>query len=110
MNVKKLDSLKEPLEINLQLVATEMDTSAKYLRVMSKSFMEDSIEMERFEKIIKDIEEGDGVELTALDDNTILYEFEEEAVTVHTNLGVKYLIFDSKVKGKIERRMNRREE
>lgn len=104
MNIKKLTTLKEPLEINIQLIATELDTSANYLRCVAKEWLEDGIEIECFDKLINDIE-SNGVEITSFDDNTIMYEFDEEAIIIHTILGVKYLIFDSNISLKIKNKM-----
>lgn len=102
---KKLSEIAENLELNIQLMATELDTSAAYLRYLSKDLLIDDISISAFDSLVKDIEEN-GVEITSIDDNTVVYEYLDEAVVIHTVLGVKYVIFDSLVKKKIEKQFN----
>lgn len=102
---QKVKDMKEPLDIDLQLLASELDTSVKTMKYLSKDLTTDAIATDAFEALVNDIESGDGEEVTSIDDNTILYEFLDEAVVVHTVLGVKYVLFDSLVTQKIESRM-----
>lgn len=107
---QKVKDMKEPLDIDLQLLASELDTSVKTMKYLSKdlttdAIATDAIATDAFEALVNDIESGDGEEVTSIDDNTILYEFLDEAVVVHTVLGVKYVLFDSLVTQKIESRM-----
>ena len=67
--------------------------------------MSDGVEIECFERLINDIEKDEGVEVTAFNDNTILYEYLDEAVVIHTILADKYILFDSMLANKIENRM-----
>lgn len=103
---KKITTLKEPLEIDLQLMATELDTSVKNMKFISKTILEDAIMLDAFDKLCYDIENGEGSEVTSFDDNTVLFEYLDEAIVVHTILGLKYILFDSLVTSKIESRMN----
>ena len=106
MFCKRIRDIKEPLDIDLQLMATEMDTSVNRIKFLSKGILENALTVESFEKLINDIENGDGVEITSFDDNTILYEFLDEAVVIHTMLSEKYLLFDSIIATKIENKMS----
>lgn len=103
---KKITTLKEPLEIDLQLMAAELDTSVKNMKFLSKTILEDAIMLDAFDKLCYDIENGEGSEVTSFDDNTVLFEYLDEAIVVHTILGLKYILFDSLVTSKIESRMN----
>jgi len=103
---KKITTLKEPLEIDLQLMAAELDTSVKNMKFISKIILEDAIMLDAFDKLCYDIENGEGSEVTSFDDNTVLFEYLDEAIVVHTILGLKYILFDSLVTSKIESRMN----
>lgn len=103
---KKITTLKEPLEIDLQLMAAELDTSVKNMKFISKIILEDAIMLDAFDKLCYDIENGEGSEVTSFDDNTVLFEYLDEAIIVHTILGLKYILFDSLVTSKIESRMN----
>lgn len=103
---KKITTLKEPLEIDLQLMAAELDTSVKNMKFISKTILEDAIMLDAFDKLCYDIENGEGSEVTSFDDNTVLFEYLDEAIVVHTILGLKYILFDSLVTSKIENRMN----
>lgn len=100
---KFLKDLREPLDIPLQLVAAEMDTSAKRIKYLNPDVCNDTINNERFNKLIRAIESGEmGTEISSIDDNTVLYEFDDEAVVIHSVLGVKWLLFDSAITVKVE--------
>lgn len=100
---KFLKDLREPLDIPLQLVAAEMDTSGKRIKYLNPDLCSDKINSERYTKLIASIESGElGTEISSIDDNTVLYEFDEEAVVIHSVLGVKWLLFDSMVTKKVE--------
>lgn len=105
---KKIKELKEPLEVDLQLMASELDTSVKNMKYLSKDMMSDATSIDAFDAfdaLVEDIERGEGSEVTTFDDNTILYEYLDEAVVVHNVLGVRYVLFDSMVTQKIENRL-----
>lgn len=102
---KKLSKITENLELNIQLMATELDTSAAYLRYLSKDLLIDGVSISAFDSLIKDIEEN-GVEITSIDDNTVVYEYLDEAVVIHTVLGEKYILFDSMITRKIENKLD----
>lgn len=100
---KFIRDLREPLDIPLQLVAAEMDTSAKRIKYLNPDLCNDTINNERFTEFIRAIESGEmGTEISSIDDNTVLYEFEAEVVVIHSVLGVKWLLFDSAVTVKVE--------
>lgn len=102
---KKIKELKEPLEVDLQLMASELDTSVKNMKFLSKDMMSDAALIDAFDTLIEDIERGEGIEVTTFDDNTILYEYLDEAVVVHNILGVRYILFDSMVTQKLENKL-----
>lgn len=106
MYSKRISELKEPLDIDLQLLATEMDTSAKRIKFISGSILEDAFAIECFNCLIQDIENGEGVEITSFSDNAIMYEYLDEAIVVYTMLSEKCVLFDSMVTVKIESKMN----
>lgn len=103
---QKLNKLSESLDINYQLMASELDTSVKDMKCLSKDMMQDAISTDAFDALTNDIENIEGVEITSFNDNTVLYEYLDEAVVVHTNLGNKVILFDSMLTQKIENRMN----
>lgn len=103
---KTLKELKEPLDIDIQLIAAEMDTSAKHIRFVNKSYLTDAIAIECFNRLLEDIESGEGVEVTSFSDNAVLYEYLNEAVIVYTNLADKFILFDAMITQKIEHRLN----
>mgnify|MGYP003163641408 FL=1 len=43
---------------------------------------------------------------TSFDDNTILYEYLDEAIVMHSVLGVIYILFDSMVTQKLENKLD----
>lgn len=103
---KKIKELKEPLEVDLQLMASELDTSVKNMKYLSKDMMSDAIGIDAFDALVEDIERGEGIEVTSFDDNTVLYEYLDEAVIVHNVLGVRCVLFDSMVTQKMERKLD----
>ena len=102
---QKLNKLSEPLDIDYQLMASELDTSIKDMKYLSKDMMQDAIASDAFDALINDIENIEGVEITSFNDNTVLYEYLNEAVVVYTNLSNKVILFDSMLTQKIENRM-----
>ena len=103
---QKLNKLSEPLDIDYQLMASELDTSIKDMKYLSKDMMQDAISTDAFDALINDIENIEGIEITSFNDNTVLYEYLDEAVVVHTNLSNKSILFDSMLTQKIENRMD----
>ena len=103
---KKIKELKEPLEVDLQLMASELDTSVKNMKYLSKDMMSDATSIDAFDALVEDIERGEGSEVTTFDDNTILYEYLDEAVVVHNVLGIRYILFDSMVTQKLENKLD----
>ena len=106
---KKIKELKEPLEVDLQLMASELDTSVKNMKYLSKDMMTDAASVDAFDAfdaLVEDIERGEGIEVTTFDDNTILYEYLDEAVVVHNVLGIRYILFDSMVTQKLENKLD----
>lgn len=101
---KNITEKKEPFEFDMQLVATELDTSAKHLKYVSKETLNEELYV-KFDKLVTEIEKTCS-EIESFDDNTVLYEYLDEAVIVHTVFGVKYVIFDSMISKKIEERLN----
>ena len=103
---KKIKELKEPLEVDLQLMASELDTSVKNMKYLSKDMMSDAASIDAFDTLVEDIERREGIEVTTFDDNTILYEYLDEAVVVHNVLGIRYILFDSIVTQKLENKLD----
>ena len=100
---KNITEKQEPFEFDMQLVATELDTSAKHLKYVAKETLNEELHL-KFDKLVTEIETC--AEIESFDDNTVMYEYLEEAVIVHTIFGVKYVIFDSMILQKIEERLN----
>lgn len=103
---KKIKELKEPLEVDLQLMASELDTSVKNMKYLSKDLMTDATSIDAFDALVEDIERGEGIEITTFDDNTVLYEYLDEAIVIHNVLGVRYILFDSMMTQKIENKLD----
>lgn len=103
---KKITTIREPLDVDLQLLAMELDTSAAYLKYLSEDLVTDAVTNGAFKKLVADIESGEGVEISSINDNTVIYEYLNEAVVVHTVLGEKYILFDSMITQKIENKLD----
>ena len=102
---KKIKELKETLEVDLQLMASELDTSVKNMKYLSKDLMTDATSIDAFDALVEDIERGEGIEITTFDDNTVLYEYLDEAIVIHNVLGVRYILFDSMITQKVENKL-----
>nr|DAY08602.1 MAG TPA: hypothetical protein [Caudoviricetes sp.] len=102
---KKLTTMKEPLEMDLQLVATELDTSVTFMRYLSDTIMEDGLSIDAFRRLWDNIKET-APEISSIDDNTVLVEYAEEAIILHETLENKYIIFDAEVTCIIEKSFN----
>lgn len=103
---KKITTIREPLDVDLQLLAMELDTSAAYLKYLSEDLVMDAVTNDAFKKLVADIESGEGVEISSINDNTVIYEYLNEAIVVHTVLGEKYILFDSMITQKIENKLD----
>lgn len=103
---KKIKELKEPLEVDLQLMASELDTSVKNMKYLSKDLMTDATSIDAFDALVEDIERGEGIEITTFDDNTVLYEYLDEAIVIHNVLGIRYILFDSMTTQKVENKLD----
>lgn len=103
---KKIKDIKESLDVDLQLMASELDTSVNNMKYLSRDMMSDATSIDAFDALVEDIEHGEGNEVTTFNDNTILFEYLDEAVVVHTVLGVKYVIFDSLFTQKMENKLD----
>lgn len=103
---KKIKELKEPLEVDLQLMASELDTSVKNMKYLSKDLMTDATSIDAFDALVEDIERGEGIEITTFDDNTVLYEYLDEAIVIHNVLGVRCILFDSMITQKVENKLD----
>ena len=84
---KKIKDLKEPLDVDLQLIATELDTSVKSMKYLCAEQMTDANTLDAFNRLVEDITQINGVEVTSFDDNTILYEYLDEAIVIHSVAG-----------------------
>lgn len=104
---KHVDTIKDKFsEVDLQLIATELDTSVKDMMCLSKDMLSDAASVDAFDSLINDIENDNGVEVVSFDDNTTLYEYLDESVIIHNTLGVKYILFDNILVRKIENRLS----
>lgn len=109
MKSKLLTSLKEPLDFDLQTVASELDTSASRLKYFSnQGETEDSIELDIFNKLFDSIKSEEQC-VVSINDNTDLYECSDDSIVIvlYSELSGKYIIFDVQDTMKIEKMMSR---
>lgn len=105
MHSKKLTAMKEPLEIDLQLAAAELDTSVTRMKYVSNTIMEDALSIEAFKNLWSYIKQN-APEITSLDDNTTLIEYFDEPVIIHETLDSQYVLFDNAITQKVEESIN----
>ena len=88
------------LEIDLQLLASEMDSKVKDLLFFSDYFCEDSEDIEAFNSMWAALKEL--MPESSFDDDTEIYEVEEIIVVTHETLTEKYIICENKDLHKIK--------
>ena len=101
---KQVTKLKEPVdELPLQLIATELDTSASFLHIIDSAELTDAIESQCFNSLIQDItNSNNGVQITAFDDHTDMYEYREIPLVVHNSINRQLIIYDKEYDKEIE--------
>jgi hypothetical protein len=92
MKSQQLTKLKPELELDLQLVASELDCTASDLRYFHSEVMTSIEENAEFMALSEAIKETG--EVTSLDDNTVLYEFLDQPVLIHKDFVSEFIIFD----------------
>lgn len=105
MKVSKfITTLNEPLDVDIQLIATELDTSAKRIKFICRTMLTDVVTIEGYDSMLKDIEEN-CPEVLSFDDNTVMYEFLDEPIVIYTTLSDKVFLFDVSNAQKFETKM-----
>ena len=102
---KKLNELKEPLDIDCQLMASELDISVKDIRCISRNMMQDGIFLDSFDLLKNDIEHK-GIQTIYFDDNTILYNYLDDNIIIYSNLNEIIILFDKNITRKIENKLS----
>ncbi len=102
---KSIRDMKEKLDMDIRLLAMEMDVSANGIRYISRHSLDDAFLIENFDSLINDIENGEGIEISSISDNAVMYEYLDQTVTVYTTISQKSLFFDISLSRKMERRM-----
>lgn len=106
MDSKRVISIKDEIDVDWQLIATELDTSLHLMRYLHKEDDWDSLRLDQFDALVNNIENEDGVECYSYNDYMVLYEYMNEPVIVFTIANDKYVIFDVNNAKQIERQMN----
>lgn len=78
------------VEIDLQLLASEMDASLKELVFLHDAAATDCNDIEFFEKIWHNLKES--VSLVSIDDDTEIYEYGDIVVATHETMTDKFII------------------
>lgn len=104
---KNIRDIREPLDVDLQQIAIELDTSVSDMKYIGVDLMTDANSVDAFNRLVDDIVNQNGVEITAFDDNTSLYEYRGESIIIHQVLGSFYVLFDSSITRKLEAGLNR---
>lgn len=82
------------LDLDLQLLASEMETKVSSLVFLSNLYVTDFVEKERFDSMWEALKERPS--LNSLDDETELYELDEIIVATHETLEDKFIICENK--------------
>lgn len=90
----------EPLDLDLQLLSSEMDTQVNDLRILTADSLTDAQEVDNFNGLLEKIEsEGDFI--GDFDDRTTFYFLNEIEFAAHKTLYQNYIIFDKTNKTKV---------
>lgn len=103
MKSQFLHQIKDSPDFDMQMVAIELDTSAKRLKYLSASKTVDAYENEKFSKFFDKIRNNEVV-VTSINDNTDLYELSESSIVVvlYEDLTDRFIIFDIQDAKRIE--------
>ena len=77
---KSIRDMKEKLDMDIRLLAMEMDVSANGIRYISRYSLDDAFLIENFDSLINDIENGEGIEISSISDNAVMYEYLDQTV------------------------------
>lgn len=97
MRIVKLTEIGLELQENtdLQMIASELDATLKTLFCL-----EDDNENPKFTEFLEDLKRNElGM---YYDENTVLYNYNEERIVFHETIYERYLIFDHTLKNKIK--------
>lgn len=105
---ESIRKMRSSIEIDLQLLACELDISVGDLYYIStETWGTDSMGAERFERWVENVRLGlvEGVvEVSSFDDNTEIYLWDGDrgVFIIHNNLGFSYLLFDKSIRAEVE--------
>lgn len=108
MKFKPITGLGDEISSNIQMVSSELDTSPIRLRYISDKEGLDAIELDSFNKVWNEIKDNNAI-ITSIDDNTDLYEIEENSVVLalHEELNIRYILFDIQDIGNVKKMLNK---
>ena len=99
---KKISSYNQSINLDLQLLATELDSCVSNFMVISNSTLTDGIELSRFEKMLQLIKSDYDIS-SSFDDYTDIYCKCDMYVVIHEPpTEAIFLIFDADDRKKIE--------
>jgi len=93
----------QELDFDIQIIATELDTSVNRLCYVSRKELEDGISIENFDKLFEEIAEGG--EITSFTNEISLYEYLCEPIILVSRIDEKMVVFDRTMQKKIERKI-----
>ena len=109
MKLGKITELKESLDLDIQAVACELDTSAKRLRYYCLRDADNDLDIKGFNEAFEFIKNCEDL-VVSINDNTELYEIRESysIVVLYEDLNDKFIIFDIENKREVESMINKR--
>ena len=95
MKAKNLTDYSGELDFNLQVVSSELDTSAKRLKYLSNEDATDATTITAFTNAWEEIN-GNGNLIVNINDNTELYEYGDDStiVVLYQDLSLRMIIVD----------------
>lgn len=105
MNIKDFKDIAEDLELNAQLLASELDTSLNRMKYIALSDNKNEKDIESFNKLWNRIIE-EGANITSISEECDLCEIDDVCILTFSDLNDKMFIFDLQDSLMIEEMLN----
>lgn len=105
MNIKDFKDIAVDLELNAQLLASELDTSLNRMKYISLSDNKNKKDIESFNKLWNRIIE-EGASITPISEECDLCEIDDVCILTYSDLNDKMFIFDLQDSLMIEEMLN----
>lgn len=100
---KNISQLEDTVDMDMSVMAAELDTSPRHLKYIARNIILDSIMLDGFDRLTSEIKNS--MELISFDDNTVLHEWNAIPVILFEKLGERILLFEDVYAYRIEAKL-----